>query len=93
MPSPSIDNILSTANDIVNNRSEEKTREYGDFTESMEKTAALASIMSNKEITVTDAFNVMIALKLARESHKHKQDNLLDAVAYMGALDNYLNGK
>ena len=49
--------------------------------------------MSSKEITIEDAYNVLIALKLSRESNKHKEDNLLDAVAYLGSLNNYKNEK
>jgi hypothetical protein len=30
----------------------------------------------------------MIALKLSRESYCHKEDNLLDACAYIGSLNN-----
>ena len=33
----------------------------------------------------------MVALKLSRESYNHKEDNLLDAVAYLGALNNLHN--
>lgn len=84
-------NILEKANEIVNLRSEEKHRMYGDFSSSMSKTSELASIMSGKCIDVQDCFNVLIALKLARQSHAHKEDNLLDAVAYIGAMNNYLN--
>ncbi|WP_353078896.1 DUF6378 domain-containing protein [Flavobacterium sp.] len=86
-------NILKKADEIVNLRSEEKERMYGDFIESMKKTSELASIMSNKNINVNDCYNVLIALKLARQSHSHKEDNLLDAVAYLGSLNNYLNDK
>jgi len=57
----------------------------------MEKTSNLASIMSNKNIDVNDCYNVLIALKLARQSHCHKEDNLLDLVAYTGSLNDYLN--
>jgi len=35
----------------------------------------------------------MIALKFSRESYNHKQDNLLDAVAYIQGLENYENSK
>ena len=84
-------NILEKANEIVNLRSEEKERMYGDFIESMQKASRLSSIMSNKEINVNDCYNVLIALKLARQSHSHKEDNLLDAVAYIGSLNEYLN--
>ena len=32
----------------------------------------------------------MIAMKFAREANAHKEDNLLDALAYIGALNNYI---
>jgi hypothetical protein len=84
-------NILEKANEIVNLRQEEKERQYGDFHLSMQKTAEIASLMSNKQISVQECYNVLIALKLARQSNAHKEDNLLDAVAYMGSLNDYLN--
>ena len=84
-------NILEKANEIVNLRTEEKQRMYGDFHKSMKKTSEIASLMSNKNIDVNDCYNVLIALKLARQSHSHKEDNLLDAVAYIGSLNDYLN--
>jgi hypothetical protein len=59
----------------------------------MKKTSELASIMSNKKISINDAYNVLIALKLARQSNSHKEDNLLDAVAYIGALNNFLENE
>lgn len=86
-------NILEKANQIVNERSEEKTREYGPFSTGMERAAKIASGATGKDITTKDVFMVMIALKLSRESYNHKEDNLLDAVAYIGALNNYENGK
>jgi hypothetical protein len=82
-------NILEKANEIVNKRSEEKEREYGPFSLCNKKAAIIASVLCNKEITTIDIYNFQIALKLARESYSHKQDNLLDAVAYIGALNNY----
>lgn len=84
-------NILKKANGIVNERSEEKQRQYGPFFECMSKTARIASEMSSKELSTEDCYNVLIALKLARESFSHKEDNLLDAVAYLGSLNNYKN--
>jgi hypothetical protein len=86
-------NILEKANDIVNNRSEENARNYGSFSDGMEKAAAIASIMSNKEFTAHDMFIAMIALKFSRQSFNLKEDNLLDAVAYIGAWQNYINEK
>lgn len=85
--------ILQQAHDIVFERSEEKERQYGPFIEGMTEAARIASLMSRKEITTTDMFNCMIALKLSRQSYNHKEDNLLDAVAYMAALNEYENSK
>ena len=84
-------NILEQANKIVNYRSEEADRNYGPFNESMERTAKLASLMTNKEITTIDCFQVLNALKLSRQAYCHKEDNLLDLVAYVGGMNNYIN--
>ena len=85
-------NILEQANKIVNERSEEKERQYGPFQASMERAAALYNMMSPKDQQITTAgmYRAMIALKLSREAYAHKEDNLLDAVAYMGSMNDYL---
>lgn len=85
-------NILEKANQIVNERSEEKERQYGPFKESMERAAALYNLMSPQEerISTTGMYRALIALKLSREAFAHKEDNLLDAVAYMGSMNDYL---
>lgn len=86
-------NILEQANKIVNERSEEKERrQYGPFHASMERAAALYNLMSPKDqqITAAGMYRAMIALKLSREAYAHKEDNLLDAVAYMGSMNDYL---
>jgi len=82
-------NILETANEIVNKRSEEKERAYGPFGEGMERAAKIASGSTGKDLTAEDMFLCLVALKLSRQSYNHKEDNLLDAVAYLGALNNY----
>jgi hypothetical protein len=81
-------NILEHAHDIVFKRNEEKERQYGPFHESMVKTAKLATLMGDKDLTAKDCLNVMVALKLARESYAHKYDNLLDAIAYLAQKNN-----
>lgn len=82
-------NILKKANEIINERAEEKERLYGPFLEANKRTAKLASILTGKDITEKDIYLFQIALKLSRESNHHKEDNLLDLVAYIGALNNY----
>lgn len=83
--------ILSRAFKIVYLRDEEKHRQYGDFVESMKKMSNIATSLCNKQITVEDCYKIMIALKLSRESHAHKEDNLLDAIAYMASMNEYIN--
>jgi RNase H-fold protein (predicted Holliday junction resolvase) len=85
--------ILEQAHDIVFARSEEKSRMYGEFIEGMEQTARIASELSRKEITTTDAYNILIALKLSRASWNYREDNYLDMVAYAASLNEYLKQK
>lgn len=84
-------NILEKANEIVNLRSEEKEREYGPFNESIKKAAIIASELTNKEITLKEFYLCMVALKMSRMAYNLKEDTLLDCVAYLGALNNYIN--
>lgn len=86
-------NILEEANKIINERSEESERKYGPIDLANERAAKLASVLCNKELTVEDIYWFKIALKLSRECKNHKEDNLLDLAAYIGALNNYHNTK
>ena len=86
-------NILERANKIVNERSEEKERQYGPFVASMSRAASLYNLMSPKgedNMTTAGMYRALIALKLSREAYAHKEDNLLDAVAYIGSMNDYL---
>ena len=82
-------NILEKANQIVNERSEEKARQYGPFSEGMRRAAMIANGMTGKDFSAEDMYAALVALKLSRHSYNYKEDNLLDACAYIGALDNY----
>lgn len=86
-------NILDQANKIVNNRSEEKERMYGNFDNGMERAAEILTAMTGRPVDAVFMYKALIALKLSRESFNHKEDNLLDAAAYIGALNNYINNK
>lgn len=87
-------NILEKANEIINKRSEEKERMYGPIGKSMERAAAIFNAMSSTtQLTPQDMFLALVSIKLSRESNTHKEDNLLDAVAYLGAMNNYINEK
>jgi hypothetical protein len=84
-------NILKEADKIINERSEEKERMYGPFEEGMDRAAKIASGMSGKDFNAKDVYACMVALKLSRHSYNYKEDNLLDAVAYIASLNNYCN--
>ena len=86
-------NILKQADEIINNRSEEKERQYGPLGEGFERAAMIASGMSGRTWTADDMFIAMIALKFSRQSYNFKEDNLLDAVAYIGGWQNYIDEK
>ena len=86
-------NILEEANNIVNNRTQEKERMYGNFDETMTRCTMLFNLMTGSNMQVEDMYLAMVAMKLAREAHAHKEDNLLDAAAYIGALNNYIQNK
>lgn len=88
-------NILHRADEIVNHRSEERERQYGPFSECMERAANIFNAMSPEGETITPEgmYRAMIAMKFAREANAHKEDNLLDALAYIGALNNYIDEK
>jgi len=85
--------ILEEANDIVNNRNEEADRQYGPFSEGMDRAALIFKGMTGFDVTGEHMFKALVALKFSRESYNHKQDNLLDAVAYIQGLENYINEK
>jgi hypothetical protein len=83
--------ILRQADEIVNNRSEETDRQYGPFSEGMERAAMIFNGMTGLNLNAEHMFKALIALKFSRESYNHKRDNLLDAVAYIQGLENFIN--
>ena len=85
--------ILEVADEIVNNRNEEADRQYGPFSEGMDRAALIFKGMTGFNVTGEHMFKALVALKFSRESYNHKQDNLLDAVAYIQGLENYINEK
>lgn len=85
-------NILKKADQIINERSEEKERQYGPMFETMDRAKAIYNLLrrDGRTITTKDMYLAMVAMKLARESYAHKEDNLLDAVAYLGSMNDYI---
>ena len=87
------ESLCETAHRIVNQRDEEKDRMYGPFSEGMDRAAMIFHGMTGLDVTGEHMFKALIALKLSRESYNHREDNLLDAIAYLQGLENYENEK
>jgi len=88
--------ILQEASEIVDDRSEERTRAYGPFIDSVNKmtefyNASLPSDMQDQRVTPDRMYIAMAALKLSRQAYTYKRDSAVDLVAYLGALDNYMD--
>lgn len=79
--------ILAEALDIMDKRGQEALRQYGPMQDGMDKAADVASVLAGHPLTGDDVLCALIGLKLSREHYNHKRDNLLDAVAYMSALN------
>ena len=87
------ESLCETAHRIVKQRDEEKDRMYGPFSEGMDRAAMIFQGMTGLEVDGGHMFKALIALKMSRESYNHREDNLLDAIAYLQGLENYENEK
>lgn len=85
--------LLQKAHEILYERAEEKERQYGPMQDSIKNAAMLAEELSNAPFTPEMIYVSIIAIKLSRESFCHKEDNILDAICYMAALNDYLELK
>jgi hypothetical protein len=73
--------VLLQAHTLINR---DRQSAYGDPSESFSRTAAMWTAYLGKDISAKDVAVCMALLKLSREAHRHKGDNLLDAAGYIG---------
>lgn len=66
---------------------DQRGEEYGTPAENLKRISTLWSIHLNFEVTEYDVCLMMVLLKLARNVEGHKDDNLLDAAAYLAIAD------
>ena len=76
--------ILLEADLILNG---DRQADYSDPVDSFERISKLVSILTGKEITADDCCKVLMAVKLVRESFRHKRDNLVDLCGYSEILN------
>ena len=71
--------IISEAAALVDG---ERQSDYGDIKTNMVNVAKIWSGVLGVEVTAEQVPLCLIGLKLARQSNKHKKDNLVDIVGY-----------
>lgn len=66
----------------------QRSSEYPDFKDEAARVCKVVNaIFPNLELTVQQYTVILICMKLARETRKHKRDNLLDLINYVSFLD------
>lgn len=65
----------------------DRNEDYGDPKEEFERVARLWSAITDSIIEAHHVPLCMIALKISREVHKHKRDNLVDICGYARTLE------
>lgn len=71
--------ILDEAKAIVEGS---RQSDYGDPVESFDKIAKVASMITGGNLSPKECCAVLMAVKIVRESFKHKRDNLVDLCGY-----------
>ena len=77
-------NILIEADTIVNGS---RGEDYGSPTDSFTRIATIANAMTGLSLTPQQCCMVLMAVKLTRQSYKHKRDNLVDLCGYAHLLN------
>jgi len=77
-------NILKEALKIT---SKDRREQYGNPKDNLQVIADIYNAIRGDQLTPEDIAYVMIAVKLAREQHKHKEDNLIDLAGYAWVLN------
>jgi hypothetical protein len=82
--------ILLEAEGLVNG---DRLSAYGPVAEDFGRTAAIYSAMVGRPVSPGEMLYAMLAVKLSREMHKHKRDNLVDLCGYAELLNQLLEGE
>lgn len=64
-----------------------RNADYGDAVQNFRNIAETFRVMTGREISASDCVRVMMAVKLSRERHLHKRDNLVDLSGYTDILE------
>ena len=78
------DSILTEADKLVNG---DRREAYGSPLRDFTRVAAMWTSIIGSHVTAEQAVLCMIAIKLSRETNKHKRDNLVDIAGYAEVLN------
>ena len=78
------ENILEEANRITHGK---RNEDYGSPLDDFSRTAKMWSAILGCEVHATDVPKCMIALKLSRQCHSPKRDNLVDICGYAHTIE------
>jgi len=78
---------LGSLSQEVGSMLQERVKDYGEPNDSFRKAARIASELLDRNVTAKEVVTIQIALKLTRESIKHKTDNLRDVIGYADILN------
>ncbi len=76
--------VIQEAGRIVDG---DREQTYGHPALNFERTAVLASVVFGHPVTVKQVALFMVCLKIAREVHQHKRDNLVDGIGYFRCIE------
>ena len=79
-------NILQEAISLVDKK---RQSEYGSPIDNWTNISVVASSLIGKPLSAEECLKVVIAMKLCRETHKHKRDNLVDCAGYLEILNQF----
>lgn len=65
---------------------QEREEQYGDITKNFSEISSLCDAMFGLEVSPSDIAKIMIATKFARNKHKQKRDNIIDAINYTAIM-------
>jgi len=88
IPTKAIETILTEASRIVDG---DREQTYGHPSKNFEATARLWGVILGFPVSLEQVALMMVALKLARELHQPKRDNLVDMCGYLRCIEKMMD--